>query len=163
MSGPSESRAHGHAALRWRCLPFDALSPRELQNIYMARQRAFAVEQHCAYLDADGLDELAHHLAAWSPNVREPVAYARLLAPGAKYPDASISRVVTSLEARGRGLGRELMVRALALVESMWPGVAVRISAQSRLEAFYASLGFQVIGARYLEDGIEHTEMARKP
>jgi ElaA protein len=132
---------------------------RELQYIHMARQAVFVVEQGCAFLDADGLDERAHHLAAWSPLQREPLAYARLLAPGAKYAEASIGRVLTTAAARGRGLGRETMVRALAHVAGTWPGVAVRISAQSRLERFYASLGFVVAGPRYLEDGIDHTEM----
>jgi ElaA protein len=151
------------AALRWQCVPFDDLSPRELQYIYMARQRAFAIEQSCIYLDADGLDEHAHHLAAWSADAREPLAYARLLAPGAKYEDASIGRVLTAVAMRGRGLGRELMVRALARTASLWPRVPVRIAAQSRLEAFYASLGFVIAGPRYPEDGIDHTEMVRRP
>ena len=148
-------------ALAWRCVAFDALSPRDLQGIYMARQRVFAVEQNCAFLDADGYDELAHHLVAWLADEREPQAYARLLPPGAKYADASIGRVLTSSAARGRGLGRELMRRALALVGSTWPGSAVRISAQTRLEAFYASLGFVATGRPYLEDGVDHTEMLR--
>jgi len=146
----------------WRVVPFDALSARELQYIYMARQAVFAVEQQCAFMDADGLDERAHHLAAWSPLQREPLAYARLLEPGAKYAEASIGRVLTTAAARGLGLGRQTMVRALGHAALVWPGVAVRIAAQSRLEAFYASLGFIVAGARYGEDGIDHTEMLRR-
>jgi ElaA protein len=145
----------------WRCVPFDSLSPRELQGIYIVRQRVFAIEQACAFLDADGFDELAHHLTAWLPSEREPFAYARLLQPGAKYPEASIGRVLTGLHVRGRGLGRELMIRSLALVGAIWPGVGVRIAAQTRLEAFYVSLGFVAIGLPYLEDGIDHTEMLR--
>lgn len=143
----------------WRFTPFDSLTARELQYIYMARQAVFAVEQSCAFMDADGLDERACHLAAWSPLQREPLAYARLLEPGAKYAEPSIGRVITTAAARGRGLGRETMVRALAHAAEIWPGVAIRISAQSRLEAFYESLGFVVAGPRYLEDGIDHTEM----
>ncbi len=53
----------------WRFSPFDALSPFELARIYRARQQVFAIEQQCAYLDADGFDELSHHLAAWSPEL----------------------------------------------------------------------------------------------
>ena len=148
-------------ALEWRCVAFDALTPRALQSIYMARQRVFAVEQACAFLDADGLDELAEHLAAWLPDEREPLAYARLLPPGARYVEASIGRVLTASCARGQGLGRELMVRALARVATTWPGSGIRISAQTRLEAFYASLGFSAAGPPYLEDGVDHTEMLR--
>lgn len=148
-------------ALVWRFTPFDALTARELQAIYMARQKVFAIEQHCVYLDVDGLDERAFHLAAWSPLQREPAAYARLLEPGAKYAEASIGRVLTVGIGRGRGLGRTLAVRALEHAAATWPQTAVRIGAQTRLESFYASLGFVVMGPPYLEDGIDHTEMLR--
>jgi len=147
--------------VQWTCVPFDSLAPRELQAIHRARQRVFAVEQSCAFLDADEHDEFAHHLVAWAPGGAEPVAYARLLPPGAKYGEASIGRVLTTDAVRGRGLGRELMARALALVEAIWPGAGVRISAQTRLEAFYVSIGFVAFGPPYLEDGIDHTEMLR--
>jgi ElaA protein len=159
MSGARPPAIAAGAALVWRFRPFDSLAARELQYIYMARQAVFAVEQNCAFMDADGLDERAYHLAAWSPLQREPLAYARLLEPGAKYVEPSIGRVITTAAARGRGLGRETMVRSLAHAAQTWPGAAVRIAAQSRLEAFYASLGFVVAGPRYLEDGIDHTEM----
>ena len=151
----------GAVAPVWRFAAFESLSVHELQYIYMARQAVFSVEQQCAFMDADGLDERAHHLAAWSSSQREPLAYARLLEPGAKYVEPSIGRVITTAAGRGRGLGRETMVRAIAHAAELWPGAAVRISAQSRLEAFYASLGFVIAGPRYLEDGIDHTEMVR--
>jgi ElaA protein len=53
------------------------------------------------------------------------------------------------------------MARALGLIEAVWPHVDVRISAQTHLEAFYASFGFVAVGSPYLEDDIEHTEMLR--
>ncbi len=40
-----------------------------------------------------------------------------------------------------------------------WPGRAVRISAQARLERFYAEQGFSPVGDEYLEDGIPHLQM----
>jgi ElaA protein len=149
--------------LLWWCRRFDALELRELQYIYMARQKVFAIEQQCAYLDADGYDENALHLAAWSSLQREPLAYARLLDPGSKYGDASIGRVITTGVGRGCGLGRELVRRAIEQAGRAWPGAAIRISAQTRLETFYAGFGFVAVGAPYLEDGIDHTEMLRPP
>src|SRR6187397_397761 len=118
----SAARAQGGwQAPVWRLAPFDSLTVRELQHIYMARQAVFSVEQQCAFMDADGLDERAYHLAAWSPLQREPLAYARLLEPSAKYAEPSIGRVVTTAAGRGRGLGRETMVRAVAHAAQTWP------------------------------------------
>ena len=149
------------ADLRWRWCRFDALSVHELQNIYAARQAVFGLEQQCVYLDIDGYDEGAFHLAAWSPEHRWPLAYARLLDPGAKYPEPSMGRVITTAPARGRGLGRELVRRVLEHSAVTWPQGAIRISAQSRLERFYAEFGFVAVGPPYIEDGIPHTEMLR--
>lgn len=160
--------------MHWRLRAFDELRPWELARLLRARQEVFVLEQQCLYLDADGVDEHAHHLAAWAldpddpssrdrPGMHVPLALARLVAPGVKYAEASIGRVITTGAARGSGLGRELMRRALAACRGLHPGVAVRISAQSRLEAFYASMGFTIESERYLEDGIPHTEMLWRP
>jgi ElaA protein len=147
------------AALRWGWCHFDALGVHELQNIYMARQLVFAIEQQCAYLDADGNDERSFHLCAWADGHRVPLAYARVVEPGVKYAEPSIGRVITTAAARGTGLGRELVRRAIAQTSAVFPGQGIRISAQSRLEAFYAGFGFEIVGERYMEDGIAHTEM----
>jgi ElaA protein len=147
-------------SLDWRWRRFDDLGVRDLQHIYAARQRVFAIEQACIYLDVDGCDAEAFHLAAWSPLQAEPLAYARVLDPGVKYAaEVSIGRVLTVGRGRGRGLGRELVARSIAAARHSWPGAGIRISAQSRLERFYQGFGFVVVGAHYLEDGIEHTEM----
>lgn len=149
------------ADLRWRWCRFEGLTLSELQHIYAARQQVFGLEQQCVYLDIDGLDEDAFHLAAWSSAHRLPVAYARLLDPGAKYAEPSMGRVITTAPVRGSGLGRELVRRLLSHAATAWPASGIRISAQARLEAFYAEVGFVVVGAAYLEDGIPHIEMLR--
>ena len=148
-------------ALAWRWCRFDDLGVRELDAIYRARQQVFSVEQACAYLDADGFDADSFHLAAWPASRGLPSAYARVVRPGLKYAEASIGRVITTAQARGTGLGRELVRRAVALAELAFPGQGIRISAQSQLEKFYAQAGFEIIGERYIEDGIPHTEMLR--
>ena len=146
--------------IRWRWCHFDELSVHELNNIFMARQQVFSIEQQCVYLDADGFDEHSHHLAAWSVIERMPLAYARVVAPGLKYAEPSIGRVITIAAARGSGLGRELVRRSVAHCGQVHPGLGIRISAQSRLETFYAGFGFAMVGERYMEDGIPHSEMA---
>jgi ElaA protein len=147
--------------LDWRFCSFEELRPIELARIYRARQQVFVIEQNCAYLDADALDELSHHLAVWSPQHAVPLAYARLVGPGGKYAEPSIGRVITTAVARGRGLGRELMRRMIAHSAALHPGQAIRISAQERLARFYADFAFVAVGEPYLEDGIPHLEMLR--
>ena len=148
-------------ALTWRWCRFDALTLFDLQHIYAARQQVFVVEQQCNYLDVDGHDEAAYHMAAWSAGHRLPLAYARLLDPGTKYPEPSMGRVLTTALVRGTGLGRELVGRVIAGCAEAWPGQGIRISAQARLERFYEASGFVVVGVPYLEDGIPHIEMCK--
>lgn len=143
----------------WRVARFSELSPVELARIYRARQQVFSIEQQCIYLDADEFDETAWHIAAWSPRSPVPLAYARLINPGGKYAEPSMGRVITTGAARGIGLGRELVRRVLELSAQVHPGHAVRISAQDRLERFYAEFGFFAVGETYMEDGIPHIEM----
>ena len=148
-------------ALTWRWRRFDELSVFELDAIYRARQQVFSIEQACVYLDADGFDEFSWHLAAWSDAHKVPLAYARVVHPGQKYAEPSIGRVITTGAARGTGLGRELVRRAVERCGEVFPAQGVRISAQTRLERFYAELGFVAVGPPYMEDGIPHTEMLR--
>ena len=53
-----------------------------------------------------------------------------------------------------------LMREGLLGLPARWPGQGVRISAQARLRNFYAAFGFVPSGDVYLEDGIDHLEMA---
>ena len=147
------------AALTWRWCRFAELSVYELESIYRARQEVFAIEQACAYLDADGYDIVSWHLAAWAVGRTVPMAYARVVAPGYKYAEPSIGRLITAAPARGTGLGRELVRRAMAQCRVAFPGLAIRINAQARLEDFYVAFGFTTVGAPYIDDGIPHIEM----
>lgn len=145
--------------LQYSCLPFSALSGAELYEVMAVRQTIFAVEQDCAYLDADGKD-----LAAWHALGRneqgEIMTYARLLPKGIAYEGyASIGRVLSMEPVRGSGEGRRLMEFSLAQCQELWPGVSIKISAQTYLLAFYTSLGFSPVGEPYLEDGIPHVGM----
>jgi ElaA protein len=146
-------------AVDWQWCRFEGLDVRRLQAIHRARQQVFVVEQACAFLDADVYDEVAFHLCAWSTVQAEPLAYARVIDPGAKHDEPSIGRVLTTSAARGQGLGRALVREAIVRTQHAWPGQGIRISAQSRLEPFYAAFGFAPVGEPYLDDGIAHTDM----
>ena len=140
--------------LTWYERTFDALDVHQLYRILALRQRVFVVEQACAYLDADGFDQASRHL--WAERGGEIVAYVRIVPAGVKFDEVSIGRVITSPEARGTGLGRELMRRAIAAA-----GNPIRIGAQAHLEKFYGELGFTRASDIYDEDGIPHIEMVR--
>jgi ElaA protein len=163
MTNPPSPPSPALGALRWHHARLADLPALELARIYRARQRVFVVEQTCIYLDADALDERSWHLAAWSPLHDEPVAYARIVDPGGHYDEPSIGRVLTSGAARGTGVGRELVARALAISDAVHRGAALRISAQIRLQRFYGGFGFEVQGEPYLEDDMPHIGMWRAP
>lgn len=142
----------------WRCARFDELSPREIHDLYRARAAAFVVEQNCAFQDLDGVDPECWHLLGYEG---ELLAYARLVPPGVKYEEPSIGRIITAQSVRRTGLGRMLVRESLVRAEQLWPGRAIRIGAQQRLERFYEEFGFATASAPYDEDGIPHVEMLR--
>lgn len=147
--------------MHWSWQRFDDLGVHALYDILALRCRVFILEQG-AYLDPDGAD-----LQAWHLQGRDATgvlqAYLRGVDPGVKYSEPSIGRVITAPEVRRSGLGRELMREGLARCARQWPGQAVRISAQARLNDFYAGFGFVTQGEDYLEDGIPHRQMLWRP
>jgi ElaA protein len=141
--------------LIWRDAVFADLTGATVYAILALRARVFVVEQTCAYDDLDGLDLAARHM--WAEDGGRVVAYLRVLPAGVKYAELSIGRVVVDRAYRAHGLGRDLMVRGLALAGA----VPVRIAAQAHLERFYGDLGFRRVSDVYDEDGIPHIEMLR--
>lgn len=141
--------------MEWFERAFAELSIDELYAIIALRERVFVVEQNCAYLDADGLDPECRHL--WATRDGAILAYLRFIPPGMKYKEAAIGRVIVAQEARGTGLGKDLMRRGLAIAGA----APVRLGAQAHLERFYSELGFRRVSDVYDEDGIPHIEMLR--
>jgi ElaA protein len=155
--------------IRWKWTRFDDLEPRHLYALLRARGQVFIIEQRCAFLDTDGIDLNAWHLLGWtaaeaSSGDEAPAvlaAYLRLIEPGRIYAEASIGRVLTVEPFRRIGLGRPLMKEGLRKAAELYPGQAVRIGAQIRLERFYQSIGFRTVSETYVDDGIEHVQMLR--
>jgi ElaA protein len=149
--------------IEWQCSSFLELTNLEVYDMLAQRQQVFVLEQQCFYNDFDGLDIDAHHLLGWRvvDGKRELAAYLRVLAPGAKYDEMSIGRVLTTMAARRSGAGRELLARGIDYAERLHPGHRIRIGAQQYLEKFYQSFGFKTISEPYDEDGIMHVDMLR--
>ena len=144
---------------RWQWSSFEQLSRKEMYAMLAARIGVFVVEQDCPYQDLDGLDAEAQHLIAWAGD--DVVGYLRLLAPGTRFGEPSLGRILTTTKARGRGLGRELLAKGIERASEMYPAQPIRISAQSHLSKFYGSFGFAIASEEYLEDDIPHVEMLR--
>ncbi len=171
MNADAARESTTHAPdLSWTWGRLEALTGRDVYDLLALRSRIFVMEQACLFLDADGLDDRAWHLLGRADPGSEMrdghaslVAYLRCVDPGVRYDEPSIGRVVVALEHRDAGLGRTLMEEGIARCRSLHPDAAIRISAQARLHAFYASLGFHAAGPVYPEDGIDHVEMLLPP
>lgn len=145
-----------------------AFDPDTLYALLRLRSAVFVVEQACVFLDPDGLDPHCAHLIAVD-DAGDLVGALRLVPPGLKRPQSAspaaagpaLGRLVTAAPVRRTGLGRRLMVEGLRRCAHQHPGVAVSISAQAHLLAFYAGLGFTPVGAPYDEDRILHVDLRR--
>jgi ElaA protein len=146
-------------AVTWQFLGFDELTTSQLYRILQLRSEVFVVEQACLFQDMDDLDSAALHLLGFNQGAL--MAYARCFAPGDKYVESSIGRVITRADNRNTGLGHVLMRCAMANMQQRWGAQPIRISAQARLQNFYRQHGFVSTGLPYIEDGIDHIEMVR--
>ena len=152
--------------IHWEIKPFMELSSIELHDLFRLRQQAFVVEQECAFAEIDGIDPQCVHVLGWRVDepqqakvTRELIACSRVVPPGLRFADPSIGRVVTELSVRGTGLGRVLMRETMKALRALYGPTSVSISAQLRLQKFYADLGFVTVGEIYQEDGIPHVVM----
>jgi ElaA protein len=146
----------------WVCKHHSDLGKEQLYAILQLRAEVFVVEQKCIYQDIDGQDLEGEtcHLMAWDGD--RLVAYLRLLDPELQGGDVVIGRVIIAPQARGTGLGHELMAQALKQTEKRWPDMPVYLSAQAHLQGYYGRYGFEVAGEEYVEDGIPHIGMRRQ-
>ena len=136
---------------------FDTISKEELYDVLSLRQRVFIIEQDCFYEDLDYFDQVANHLLLYKDN--KLIGYSRVFPPGIKYDAASIGRIVTDLDYRGKGYGRSITQESIRFLKNNYPGSDITISAQYRLVNFYEDLSFKREGDVYLEDDIDHIKM----
>jgi ElaA protein len=143
----------------WSLKKFHELSALEIYEILKLRSEVFVVEQNCVFLDMDDKDQMAHHLQGRING--QLAAVVRILPPGLAYDEPSIGRVVSSPLFRRKGVGIELMKKAIEQTISLYGEVAIKIGAQLYLKKFYESFGFIQCSETYLEDDIPHIKMIR--
>lgn len=126
--------------------------------IQRIRSLVFQLEQGVAAdLEFDGQDEAAAHLLASLDG--EPLGTARIRTLDAQ--TAKIERVAVLKAARGLGIGKGIMVEALALLTQAKMAEA-HIHAQTAVQGFYQQLGFEPDGSIFIEAGIPHIKMKKR-
>lgn len=144
-------------SLHWTLTPFHELTVDQLYKIIQLRIAVFVVEQQCNFQDADDKDLNAWHLCCWDED--NLAAYSRILPPGISYKEASIGRVLTAKNFRGKKIGKELMQQSIEAVYQLFGKTSIQIGAQLYLKKFYEEFGFKKNGEVYLEDNIPHIKM----
>ncbi len=136
-------------------VPFAALDPLTAYSLWKLRQDVFVVEQDCAYPDLDGRDlapETRH--VVLEDDDGAVLGCARVLDDGDNW---RIGRIALHRTVRGQGWADRIMEAALQVC----PDRDVVLDAQAPLAGWYATLGFEVTGPEFLDDGIPHLPMRR--
>ncbi len=132
--------------------------PEEFSQMQAIRRTVFQEEQGVdPSLDFDGLDETAEHILAYLDH--QPVGTARV-----RYLNqqtAKIERLAVLPTARGLGLGKKLMEKAIDIA-SQKDVEEVAIHAQEYVKGLHQKLGFEQVGDIFYEAGIPHVEMIKK-
>jgi ElaA protein len=146
--------------MNWKIKKFKELNVEEIYKILALRTDIFVVEQNCPYQECDGKDKNSYHL--FSEENGEIIAYLRIIEKGISYDEISIGRVCINKTHRGKGISREMILKAINFVESNLNENTIKIQAQARLLEFYNSFGFEKVSEEYLEDNIPHIDMIYK-
>lgn len=126
--------------------------------IHIIRSTVFQIEQGVdPEIEFDGQDADAIHLLAYEGT--QPIGTTRIRYLNAHL--AKIERVAVLPAYRGRGIGRQLMEKAICWIQKQGCH-EVKINAQIHAKQFYEKLGFQAQGFEFEEAGIPHIEMRRK-
>jgi len=133
---------------------FEELDAATLYRLLRLRVAVFVVEQRCPYQELDDLDTDSGTVHLWVERDGDIAGYLRVLSE----PDGfRVGRVCTAQQARGHGVARRLMSRAMELIGEA-PAV---LDSQTYAQEFYGRFGFEPEGAEFLEDDIPHIRMRR--
>lgn len=134
----------------------DDLSSEDLYKMLKLRQDIFIIEQECIYDDIDNIDLVCEHLLLKDDT--DVIACSRIVPENRKFEHPSIGRIAVHKMYRKRGLGKEMVLKALDVIAKKNLNTVI-IEAQSYLLDFYESLGFNKISEAYPVDGISHHKM----
>lgn len=141
--------------LQFQKKSFRELTLDELYALLRVRSEVFVVEQDCVYQDLDNDDQQAIHL--WLTRDDKIVAMARVCPAGTHMEELSIGRVITT--ERGRGYGKQIMLRAIDAAKEHFCAKLIAIEAQEYAKGFYEGVGFRQSSETFMLDGIPHIKM----
>jgi len=147
--------------MEWVVKKFKELTLDEFHDILQLRIDIFVVEQNCPYPELDSKDKIAFHLFCKNKEGKI-IAYTRFFKAGDYYTEAALGRVVVHKKYRNKKIGVQLLKRTLLEMEEVLGKGTIKIGAQTYLEKFYTSFGFQQVGKGYIEDGIPHIYMLKR-
>lgn len=128
----------------------------ELDAALDLRLEVFCGEQGVSReAEQDGRDGDALHLVAIDAG--SVVGTCRLLADDGR---VLVQRMAVHRSRRGTGIGAELLAEAERQARRRGAS-ALELHAQVDSEAFYLKAGYESVGGRFLEEGIEHVPMRR--
>lgn len=150
--------------------PFADLLPAELYEILKARFTVFVLEQGIRYLDEDGIDYTATHLALRRKGVvvayvrlfetkRDQLTYDQLIQHQSEPRVFCAGRMLTT--ERGKGFGRILIQHLIAEAKRQGADI-LRVHAQVSAVPFYRHFRFAVKSEPFIEADIPHIIMERK-
>lgn len=127
------------------------------------RTQVFIEEQHVPVTDEwDGQDPNALHFLLLEED--KPIGCARILVePDHPFGQFHIGRVSLLRPYRGQGLGHSLVRHLVEFCEQQDPTQTIFLHAQAARQNFYGILGFVAQGDEFMDAGIAHITMRRKP
>lgn len=133
-------------------------SPEELEGAFTVRRKVFINEQRIDEDEEyDGLDDDCLQFVAKDSNRIVGTARVRILLPEC----AKIERMAVLKKFRRQGIGTGIIscieeeLQRRSVMETL-------LHAQTIVVPFYQACGFQTIGDKFYEAGIEHIEMRKK-
>lgn len=140
----------------WETKTFAELSAKELYEILYLRTEIFVVAQYRVYQEVDEHDLDSIHIFKVIDG--KIAAYARVFKQNG---NVTFGRVVTDPKFRGQGLGKELMVHVLGVIQTKFDHPEVEIEAQVQVQDFYRKFNFQSEGDVFLFNHTPHIKMTR--
>lgn len=129
----------------------------EIQDGLDIRRKVFIEEQNVPEeIEMDDIDNIAEHIIIYEND--RPIATGRIFKKDDKF---FLGRIAVLKEYRGKYFG-DMIVKMLVNRGFNKGAKEIVIHAQTSVEEFYRKLGFNSLGEKYFEAGIEHVNMMLK-